>query len=68
MKMLDYDIEIQKAENILNEASFAYSREDFNDIKLYYDLYDELRETKLSHDDKEIYLLRLDDIFGQFLK
>ena len=68
MKMLDYDIEIQKAENILNEASLAYSREDFNDIKLYYDLYDELRETKLSHDDKEIYLLRLYDIFGQFLK
>ena len=68
MKTEDYEIEIQKADNILNEASFACSRKDFNDIYLYYDLYDELRETHLSHDDKELYLLRLDNVFGQFLK
>lgn len=68
MKTEDYDIEIQKAENIMIEAEFASNREEFNDVKLYYDLYDELGEIKLSNDDKDLYLLRLDAIFGQFLK
>jgi hypothetical protein len=68
MKELDYKYEMQKAENILNEARFAAEREDFNNIKLYYDLYDEIGELKLIDEDKDLFKTRLDSILGDYLK
>ena len=64
----DYEYEMQKAESILNEATFARDTEDFNNIKLYYDLYDTLGELKLTNEDKELFRTRLDGIFGQYLQ
>ena len=64
----DYEHIMQRAEAILGDAQFAKEREDFNDIKLYYDLYDEIGELKLTKEDKDLFRTRLDSILGDYLK
>ena len=64
----DYEHLMKRAESILDEARFATEREDFSDMKFYYDLYDEIGELKLTREDTDLFRTRLDSILGDYLK
>ena len=66
--MRTYAEEIEIAENIVSEARFAVDYGETSDVKLYYDLLDDIDKLNLSIEDKELYKIRIDSILGSNLK
>ena len=62
----DYEHITIMAEHVISEAKLNSESE--NDIKLYYDLYDELGSLQLTPEDLSLYRSRLDIIFGNTLQ
>jgi hypothetical protein len=63
-----YELTKDKAEQIIETAKFETEYKDTSDIKLYYDLYDEIGEIGLIPEDLSLYRQRLDIIFDNILR
>lgn len=64
----EYELITERAERIIETAKFEAEYRDTSDVKLYYDLYDELGEIGLIPEDLSLYRQRLDVILGDILK
>lgn len=62
-----YDIQIQNAEKIIDDAKFVAEYSD-SDVNVYYELRDKIEKLKLNKIEKDFYFVRLDVILGDKLK